>query len=700
MWFFGTIGICILISNAIMTIIMINGGKSLINTIWALFCTCVSILWVSLYYISMATSSIEALMWWKIAYLWVTNLPVLMLHTTMLIVENKSKIMKYTLVTSYIITCIFYLLNLYGILIPNVSFIFGEMYFNTPYSVSFIFFFGFFTVLFGILFDLLIRAYKDTLRSDKDLILHFSLWLWVGLIGYGSLIFPVFNIYFYPYGAVFIAIYPLIVWFAILNHHLFNAKYAFLQLLRVIFISLLSAWGIWGIVWALWYFFAYTYEINFLEVIISSTFIGCFILFYKNKTLGEIFLLESMRDMKRETSKFLERTSTFPDQESLLMALEEYFWKWIRIRHVKIFREKNKNTYPYTIEYFQKNTYPLIRGSISKNPSRMSTSERRDLIEEVDKIGTIIFPIENIDKTEMLLLVLGSKESEKTFSGEEIETIQHILPKIALSLQVLEFNRSLKNEVKVQTTVLAKKNKEIEKAYEKLKEIDQNKDNFLAIASHELRTPMTIIKGYADLFLKDTLWPLNVNEKQYMKKIYDSTESLINMVNNILDISKIEAWRMKLNISTINIHNLIEKCINDFESMFSEKNIALTLNDTSTLQMIDTDDEKFRLIMNNLLSNACKFTLSWWKVDITLSEKWSSLLIRVCDTGIGISEKQVEHIFEKFSESNNNNYTKKSIRGTGLWLNLSKQLIEMLWGKIRVSSKEWSWSCFEFSLPI
>ena len=135
----------------------------------------------------------------------------------------------------------------------------------------------------------------------------------------------------------------------------------------------------------------------------------------------------------------------------------------------------------------------------------MSATERRDIIEEVEKIGTIIFPIENIDTTEILLLVLGSKESEKSFSGEEIEAIQHILPKIALSLQVLEFNRSLKNEVKVQTTVLAKKNKEIEKAYEKLKEIDQNKDNFLAIASHELRTPMTIIKGYADLFLKDTL---------------------------------------------------------------------------------------------------------------------------------------------------------------------------------------------------
>lgn len=448
------------------------------------------------------------------------------------------------------------------------------------------------------------------------------------------------------------------------------------------------------------YFFAYIYEVNLMEVLISSTFIGFFILLYRNTLLGEIFLLESMRDMKRETTKFLERTSTFPDQESLIESLKEYFWKGLRVSHVMILEEKEKNMYPHIRAYFQKNVYPLIRGRISKNPTRMTPIERRDITEEVEKIGNIVFPVESMKKMRMTLLVLGNKESEKVYSGEEIQMIQHILPKIALALQVLEFNRSLKNEVKIQTTDLAKKNKELESAYEKLKEIDQNKDNFLAIASHELRTPMTIIKWYADLFLKDTLWPLNTNEKQYMKKIYDSTESLINMVNNILDISKIEAWRMRLSISTVDIHELISKCINDFDSMYDEKHIALTLEDTSSLGMIDTDDEKFRLIMNNLLSNACKFTLAWGKVDIRVSKKESTLSICVCDTGIGISEKQVEHIFEKFSESNNNNYTKKSIRGTGLWLNLSKQLIEMLWGTIEVSSKEWFWSCFTFSLPI
>lgn len=700
MGFFWTVGIGILISNVIMAIIMITSGKWLINTIWALFCVCVSILWVSLFYISMADSQESALIWWRIAYLGVTNLPVLILHTTILMIENKSKMIRYILIISYSITAIFYLLNLYSIFIPEVTYIFDEIYYNTPYSVWFVLFFIFFNILFGVIFDLLARAYKDPLRFDKDLILYFVLWIGIGMIGYSALLFPVFGVDIYPYGSILIAIYPLIIGFAILNHRLFNAKYEFLQLMKVIMVGLLSLSGVYFILFILRYFFSYTYEIDFLEVLISSVFIWLFIWLFRNKMIGNIFLLESLRDLEKETKKFIERSSVFSHVDELIVSLEEYFWRGIRVKNIKIIQDERKNIYPHIYEYFHKNNYPLIRGSISKNPARLTPKQRSAIAEEAEMIGAILFPIENIKNKGVLFLALWRKESEKPFNAEEIEVIQTILPKIALALQILEFNKSLQNEVKIQTKVLAGKNKELENAYEKLKEIDHNKDSFLAIASHELRTPMTIIKGYADLFLKNTLWPLNESEKHYMKKIYDSTDSLINMVNNILDISKIEAGRMEILIWRVDIQNIIKQCVSDFEAMYEEKNIWLFLTDISSTHIISTDEEKFRLIMTNLLSNACKFTLPWGKINIEVSAKKGYLHIRVCDTGVGISPKQIEHIFEKFSESHNTEYTKKSIRGTGLWLNLSKQIIEMLWGTITVSSKEWSWSCFEFTLPI
>jgi signal transduction histidine kinase len=106
------------------------------------------------------------------------------------------------------------------------------------------------------------------------------------------------------------------------------------------------------------------------------------------------------------------------------------------------------------------------------------------------------------------------------------------------------------------------------------------------------------------------------------------------------------------------------------------------------------------MILINLLSNAYKFTAAWGKVDIEIYETEKYLHISIRDTGSGISEKMLPHIFEKFNQSNNTNYTKKSIRWTGLGLNLSKQVIEMLGGTLGVSSKEWIGSCFEFTLPL
>lgn len=109
------------------------------------------------------------------------------------------------------------------------------------------------------------------------------------------------------------------------------------------------------------------------------------------------------------------------------------------------------------------------------------------LLEEVRRLGEVVFPIEQGQADEILFLVLGKKDSERTMTEEELRLVGQILPKLALSLQVLKYHQSLQEEVRIQTKVLHHKNKE-------LQEVDHNKDNFLAIASHELRTPMTIIK--------------------------------------------------------------------------------------------------------------------------------------------------------------------------------------------------------------
>lgn len=151
-----------------------------------------------------------------------------------------------------------------------------------------------------------------------------------------------------------------------------------------------------------------------------------------------------------------------------------------------------------------------------------------------------------------------------------------------------------------------------------------------------------------------------------MQKIFNNTESLIELVNNILDISKIEAGRFEILWEEVNIKDIIEKCVENFENLYREKGIALILTDSSKIDTITTDQSKFILVCNNLLSNAYKFTEAGGRVEIKVFIEAECLFVKITDTGKGIESEKIDHIFEKFNQMDNTNYTKKSIHGTGL----------------------------------
>ena len=173
----------------------------------------------------------------------------------------------------------------------------------------------------------------------------------------------------------------------------------------------------------------------------------------------------------------------------------------MKIKRVEILSSDQTIRYPKCQNYFKSYRRPLVLSELEVEDVE---GETLDLLVEVRKIGETIFSIDHGKREGSHFLVLGKKESEHTMTQEELKIINRIIPKIALALQVLDFNSSLQEEVRIQTKTLNAKNRELEVAYQKLQDLDQNKDNFLAIASHELRTPMTIIKGYSDLFLNNT----------------------------------------------------------------------------------------------------------------------------------------------------------------------------------------------------
>ena len=240
-----------------------------------------------------------------------------------------------------------------------------------------------------------------------------------------------------------------------------------------------------------------------------------------------------------------------------------------------------------------------------------------------------------------------------------------------------------------------------------LQNLDRLKSSFLANVSHELRTPMTAITGYTDLLLDKVDGPINEEQEKSLKKIASHSNHLMQLIDNILDVSKMESGaKIALQPKEIDLKSLIGSVVPVFEPVIKEKGLILTVNIDESLLPVYADEDRTKQIMANLLSNAVKFTE---KGGITiragLTEKGVNTgmqpsFAEVCveDTGIGIREEDLIHIFDRFTQvdaSINRRY-----EGTGLGLNIVKRLVELQKGEVWVKSIYGEGSKFCFTLPL
>lgn len=224
--------------------------------------------------------------------------------------------------------------------------------------------------------------------------------------------------------------------------------------------------------------------------------------------------------------------------------------------------------------------------------------------------------------------------------------------------------------------------------YKRLKEIDNMKDDFISIASHELRAPITALRWQIDL----------IDEQQSQAKDLASLKNAVNhldkLVEDVLDVSRIEQGRMKLNIKNTDVSEIIEAAASFMEPAAAEKGISINYKKTQISLAVDPD--RFRQIIINLLSNAIKYTKRGSvNIEITVEEK--RLMIRVRDTGIGISAEDQARLFQKFFRISS--VETRDIRGTGLGLWITKQLVEAMNGTIALESMKGVGSIFIVSFP-
>ncbi len=299
------------------------------------------------------------------------------------------------------------------------------------------------------------------------------------------------------------------------------------------------------------------------------------------------------------------------------------------------------------------------------------------------------------------LLVLGEKKSGEIYSQQDIEVLEIFGPEVSVALrnaesyeEISKFNITLKEEVERAT-------RNLKNANERLKVLDKLKNEFVSVASHELRTPMTAIKSYLWMALHDKGGILNEKQRYYVQRGYNSADRLIRLVNDMLNISRIESGRIMITLQSVDLIKLTQEVVDDVLPRAKEMGITVNIRKPAPLSPALADPDKIKEVLFNLIGNSLKFTPKGGTITVSFALKNGYIETKVADNGSGIAPEDMGKLFQKFGlveGSYITNQTSTSM-GTGLGLFICRSIIEMHHGEIKAASEgTGKGSVFSFTL--
>ncbi len=226
----------------------------------------------------------------------------------------------------------------------------------------------------------------------------------------------------------------------------------------------------------------------------------------------------------------------------------------------------------------------------------------------------------------------------------------------------------------------------------------QMRNEFVSIVAHQLRTPISSIKWTLKMFLEESFGKINKEQEKYLEKVYSVNEKMVELINDLLNISRIEEGRYVYKPVSTDLTDLIEESLKQFKDKAENKKVNISFEKEGSFFKSVIDPEKIKLVLQNLIDNAIKYNEKKGKVTIFLTSEKGRLKVAVKDTGLGIPEKEQKKIFTKFFRAKN--VMKSDAEGSGLGLYINKEIIEAHKGKIWFESKEGEGSTFYFSLPL
>jgi signal transduction histidine kinase len=294
---------------------------------------------------------------------------------------------------------------------------------------------------------------------------------------------------------------------------------------------------------------------------------------------------------------------------------------------------------------------------------------------------------------------LAITAKELAVTAEEKEGVRRKLAVTAKQLAVTaEEREDIRRKLAVTAKQLAVTAKEIESANTELRLLDLAKDEFVSIASHQLRTPLTALKGFTGMLLDGDAGPINEKQQEYLREIRNANNRMIALITALLNVSRVDLGAFSVDPELVNFEKVSQSVLKELEMKIGEKNLRVETNFEKGLPLLSVDPKIIRMIFQNLLSNAVKYTPPEGRITLTIKKDGSTIRISVADTGYGIPESAQSKIFGKLFRADN--ARTKDPEGTGLGLYIIKATIERTGGKIWFESKENKGSTFYVSIPL
>ncbi len=305
--------------------------------------------------------------------------------------------------------------------------------------------------------------------------------------------------------------------------------------------------------------------------------------------------------------------------------------------------------------------------------------ELRDASRTVKLTGSrSVVAVPVVSETGLVGVMILGRIAVRPFTAREVELVETFADQAAIAIQ----NVRLFNEIQ-------RKSGELEVA-------NRHKSEFLANMSHELRTPLNAIIGFSEVLLQQIFGDVNAKQHEYLEDVLSSGKHLLSLINDILDLSKIEAGRMELELSRFSLANAIESGLVIVRERAARHGIRVSTALPPDLPEVEADERKAKQILFNLLSNAVKFTPDGGAVEVSAAREGELARVSVRDTGIGIAPEDQARVFEEFRQVGR----ERSREGTGLGLTLTKRFVELHGGRIWLESTPGKGSVFSFTLPL